>query len=151
MNKVGQIQFDGHILEVYDSLDQPYFLAVDIAKLIDYSAGKTGQMLEMVEKDEYLTTIMYRSGQRRQMYMITELGLYNILSQSTKPLARKWRRVVHSNLIMLRKQNQLTVAGQFAEWDALAEDIFIDPETGELMEIITVQGGDVDIIPYEER
>ena len=150
MKKVGQIQFDGHILEVYDSLDQPYFLAVDIAKLIDYSAGKTGQMLEMVEKDEYLTTLMYRSGQRRQVYMVTELGLYNILSQSTKPLARKWRRVVHSNLILLRKQNQLTITGQFEEWDQMLEDLYIDEETGELMEIRTILGGDVEVVPYEE-
>jgi len=151
MKIVGQIQFDGHILEVYDSLDEPYFLAVDIAKLIDYSAGKTGQMLDMVEKDEYLTTLMYRAGQRRQVYMVTELGLYNILSQSTKPLARKWRRVVHSNLILLRKQNQMTIEGQFEEWNMLAEDLFIDPETGELMEIRTIAGGDVEIEPYKER
>ena len=151
MNKVGQIQFDGHILEVYDSLDQPYFLAVDITKLIDYSTGNSAEMLRMLEKDEHLLVTIQRSGQKRPMRVVTELGLYNILSQSTKPIARKWRRVVHSNLIMLRKQKQLTIAGQFEEWDRWAEDIFIDPETGELMEIWTVQGGDVDIRPYEER
>lgn len=150
MNKVGQIRFDGHVLDVYDSLNEPYFLAKDIAKLIDYSVGKTGQMLEALEKDEYLTDMQYRSGQKRRVYMITELGLYNILSQSRKPIARKWRRVVHSNLILLRKRNELTINGQFEEWDALAEDFYIDPETGILMEIKTVPGGDVEVIPYEE-
>ena len=147
---VGKIQFDGHMLEVYDSLDNPYFLAQDVAKLIDYSNGNTGQMLATLEKDEYLSDIQYRSGQKRLVYMITELGLYNLLSQSRKPIARKWRRVIHSNLIMLRKQNQLTIEGQFAEWDAMAEDIFIDPDTGELMQINTIAGGDVEIVPYKE-
>lgn len=151
MNKVGQIQFDGRILEVYDSLDQPYFLAQDIAKLIDYSNGKTGQMLSSIEKDEYLQTTMKVGGQRRQVYMVSELGLYNVLSQSQKPLARKWRRVVHSNLVLMRKKNQLTIAGQFEEWGMLAEDLFIDEETGELMETWTVPGGDVEIKPYKER
>ena len=147
---VGKIQFDGHMLEVYDSLDNPYFLAQDVAKLIDYSNGNTGQMLATLEKDEYLSDIQYRSGQKRLVYMITELGLYNLLSQSRKPIARKWRRVVHSNLILLRKERQFTVADQFEEWDRMREDFFIDEETGELMEIILVAGGDVEIVPYKE-
>lgn len=150
MKKVGQVRFDGYVLDVYDSLDTPYFLAKDVAKLIDYSVGKTGQMLETLERDEYLTDIAYRSGQKRRVYMITELGLYNILSQSRKPMARKWRRVVHSNLILMRKQNKLTVNEQFEEWDELAEDFYIDPETGVLMEIKTISGGDVEVEPYEE-
>ena len=150
MKKVGQIQFDGHILEVYDSLDQPYFLAVDIAKLIDYSTGNAAEMLRMLEKDEHLLVTIQRSGQKRMVRVVTELGLYSILSQSTKPIARKWRRVVHSNLILLRKQNQLTITGQFEEWDRMLEDLFIDEETGELMEIRTILGGDVEVVPYEE-
>ena len=150
MDIVGQIRFDGFILDVYDSLDDPYFMAVEVAKLIDYSAGKTGQMLDLVEADEYLTTAVYRSGQKRDVYMITELGLYSILSQSRKPIARKWRRVIHSNLILLRKHNKLTIEGQFEEWDALADNLFIDPDTGILMEFNTVQGGDVEVTEYVE-
>ena len=82
--------------------------------------------------------------------MVTEMGLYNILSQSRKPIARKWRRIVHSNLIMMRKNNKLTIDGQFEEWDAMVDNLFIDPETGILMEFKTVQGGDVEVKPYEE-
>lgn len=151
MEIVGQISFDGHILEVYDSLDVPYFNAVDVAKLIDYSVGNTSRMLELIEKDEYLQVNLLRAGQKRQVNMLTELGLYSILSQSKKPIARKWRRVVHSNLILLRKQNNLTIAGQFEEWNMMREDFFIDTETGELMEIRIVDGGDVEIVPYTEN
>ena len=150
MNIVGKISFDGHMLEVYDSLDAPYFRAAEVAKLMDYSAGKTSQMLELIEKDEYLLTVLQVAGQRREVAMITELGLYNILSQSRKPIARKWRRVVHSNLILLRKERHFTITDQFEEWDMQCEDFFIDTETGELMEIRTVAGGDVEIVPYKE-
>lgn len=150
MNIVGQIRFDGRILDVYDSLDEPHFLAVEVARLIDYSAGKTSQMLEMIEKDEHLLTVLQVAGQKRQVRLVTELGLYNILAQSRKPIARKWRRIVHSNLIMMRKQQQLTIEGQFEEWDAIADNLYIDPETGILMEFRTVPGGDVEVIEYEE-
>ena len=149
MEKVGQIRFDSYILDVYDSLDEPYFMASTVAKLIDYSAGKTSQMLELIEHDEHLLTVLQVAGQRREVRMITELGLYSILSQSRKPVARKWRRIVHSNLIMLRKQNKLTIEGQFEEWDALVDTLFIDPDTGILMEFHTVRGGDVEVSEYE--
>lgn len=150
MEVVGQIKFDGYILDVYDSLDKPYFLAVEIAKLIDYSTGNTAEMLRTLEEDEHLLVTLQRSGQRRQVRMVTELGLYNVLSQSRKPIARKWRRVVHSNLVMMRRNNKLTIEGQFEEWDAMLDDLYIDPETGILMQSVTVRGGDVEQIPYEE-
>ena len=35
--------------------------------------------------------------------------------------------------------------------DAMADNLFIDQETGELMEFYTIQGGDVKIRPYNEE
>lgn len=151
MDIVGQIRFDGHVLDVYGSLDTPLFMGVAVAALIDYSTGNTAEMIRMLEDDEHLLVTIQRSGQRRKVRMVTELGLYNILSQSRKPIARKWRRIVHSNLIMMRRNNKLTIEGQFEEWDAMADNLFIDEETGELMEFYTIQGGDVEIRPYREE
>ena len=151
MEIVGQIKFDGYILDVYNDLDVPFFRAAEVAKLIDYSAGKTSQMLELIEQDEHLLTVLQVAGQRRQVRMISEIGLYNVLSQSRKPIARKWRRIVHSNLVMMRRNNRLTIDGQFEEWDAMLDDLYIDPETGILMQSVTVRGGDVEQIPYKEK
>ena len=151
MEIVGQIKFDGYILDVYNDLDVPFFRAAEVAKLIDYSAGKTSQMLELIEREENLLTVLQVAGQRRQVRMISEIGLYNVLSQSRKPIARKWRRIVHSNLVMMRRNNKLTIDGQFEEWDAMLDDLYIDPETGILMQSVTVRGGDVEQIPYKEE
>lgn len=151
MEIVGQIKFDGYILDVYNDLDVPFFRAAEVAKLLDYSAGKTSQMLELIEQDEHLLTVLQVAGQRRQVRMISEIGLYNVLSQSRKPIARKWRRIVHSNLVMMRRNNRLTIDGQFEEWDAMLDDLYIDPETGILMQSVTVRGGDVEQIPYKEE
>ena len=179
MDIVGQIRFDGYVLDVYDSLDEPYFLAVQVSKLIDYSNGRTDEMLNLLEQDEKIL-INTSSGLTRQQrralareearmsgitgktgytgqggkpnkWFVTELGLYNILSQSRKPMARKWRRIVHSNLVMMRRNNKLTIEGQFEEWDAMLDDLYIDPETGILMQSVTVRGGDVEQIPYKEE
>ena len=148
MNVVGNIVFDNRILDVYRSLDEPLFRAADIANMIDYSDGNSWKMLQMCEEDEKLNLPMVVAGQTRQTAFVTETGLYNILSQSRKLIARKWRRVVHSELVRMRKEKNMTVADQFEEWDDLLDTVFWDEERGMLMMSVTVQGGDVDIVPY---
>ena len=51
---------------------------------------------------------------------------------------------------MMRREHKLTIEGQFEEWDAIADTLYIDPETGILMESITLPGGDVEQVPYKE-
>lgn len=147
-NAAGVISFDGKTLNVYSSLDEPIFRASDIADMIDYSDGNTWKMLEMCEADEKLNLPLVVAGQRRTVSFVTETGLYNILAQSRKPIARKWRRVIHDELVRLRKSRNFDIIQQFDEWDHELDTIYIDPETGILMQSVTVQGGDVEQIPY---
>lgn len=151
MEIVGNIVFDNRILNVYRSLDEPLFRAVDIANMIDYSDGNSWKMLQMCEEDEKLNLPMVVAGQVRQTAFVTETGLYNILAQSRKLIARKWRRVVHSELVRMRKEKEMTVVDQFNEWDDLLDTVFWDEEKGMLMMSVTVQGGDVDIVPFFEE
>lgn len=146
---VGTISFDNRLLNVYQSLDEPLFKASDIANMIDYSDGNTWKMLEMCEKDEKLILPMVVAGQKRSISFVNETGLYNILSQSRKPIARKWRRIIHDELIRLRKSRDMNIVEQFEEWDHELDTIYFDMETGMLMQSITIQGGDVIQVPYE--
>lgn len=148
-NVVGTITFDNKLLNVYLSLDDPIFRASDISSMIGYSDGNTWKMLEMCEQDEKLNLPMVVAGQRRQVSFVTETGLYNILSQSRMPLARKWRRVIHNELIRLRKSRNKNVVEQFEDWDHEADTIYWDEENGCLMQSVTTQGGDVIQVPYE--
>ena len=149
MKVVGQIKFDNKFLDVYRTLDNPLFRAGDISSLIEYSDGNTFKMLEMCEEDEKLKLPIVVAGQRRVVSFVTENGLYNILSQSRKPIARKWRRIAHDELIRLRKSRGKNVVEQFEDWDHMLDDIYIDEKTKILMQSITVQGGDVIQVPYE--
>ena len=146
---VGQIKFDNRLLDVYSSLDEPLFRAKDVASMIDYSDGNSWKMLQMCEKDEKLNLPMVVAGQTRQVTFITETGLYNILAQSRKLIARKWRRVIHTELIRMRRAKDMNISEQFDEWDHLIDDLYWDEETGILMRSVTVPGGDVEQIPYE--
>ncbi|MDD3288404.1 MAG: BRO family protein [Alphaproteobacteria bacterium] len=151
MNKITTIHFNNQYLDVYGDIEEPSFLAVEVARIVDYSNGNTQEMLNLVEDDEkFWSTVKpltKKGGNRKPVWFLTELGLYNILSQSRKPIARMWRRVVHQQLIDSRKVKGMDVEEQFAEWDDLADTVYIDPETGILMQSITIAGGDVEQIP----
>lgn len=147
MNIIGTITFGNKNLDVYSSVDEPLFKATDIAEMIDYSAGNTWKMLEMCENDEKLNLPLVVTGQRRNVSFVTETGLYNILSQSRKPIARAWRRIIHNELIRLRKDRGNDIIEQFEDWDHQLDNIYFDEETGILMESVTVPGGDVIQVP----
>lgn len=145
---VGTIKLGGRELEVYSSLDEPVFKAADIATMLDYSAGNVWNLLGMCEEDEKLTLTLIVSGQRRQVSFVNEHGLYNILEQSRKPLARKWRRVINNELIAMRKARNMDILDRFEEWGHELDNIYFDEETGMIMESITVAGGDVEQVPF---
>lgn len=147
----GIIEFDKKKLCVYQSLDEPIFRASDVANMIEYSDGNTWKMLEMCEQDEKLNLPMVVAGQARNVSFVTERGLYNILSQSRKPIARKWRRVIHNELIKLRKSRGKDIMQQFEDWDHELDGVYFDEEKGILMQSVTVQGGDVEQIPYVKK
>lgn len=106
---------------VYGTKEKPLFLAQEVATLIEYSKDKVGQMLENVDDDEKLTDTIYRAGQEREMWFLTEYGLYELLMQSRKPLAMKFKvevkRMLHqwrtgklrSNRVISDKTNNLII------------------------------------------
>lgn len=90
------------VFEVYGTLQDPRFLAIQVAEKIEYSPDKIGQMLENVDDDEKLTDTIYRGGQNREMWFLTENGLYELLMQSRKPIAKEFKRQVKIALRHLR-------------------------------------------------
>lgn len=151
VEKVGKIEFGSRILNVYDSLDTPLFMVKEIAETIDYSRGNTWALTNLCEEDEKLELTVIVAGQRRAVSFVNENGLYNILAQSRTVTARKWRRVVHNELIKMRKQRGKNIIEQFEEWDHELDSVYFDHDKGIFMQSITVAGGDVIQVPYEKE
>lgn len=88
--------------KIYGDLDNPLFLAKDVAEWIEYD-GRTGQMTDGVDEDEKLKHTIHASGQKRNMWFLTEDGLYEVLMQSRKPIAKKFKKEVKQILKDIRK------------------------------------------------
>lgn len=77
---------------MYGTFDEPLFLAKDAANWIEHN--NVTLMLSLVEEDEKLTYALHNSGQKRQMWFLTEDGMYEILMQSRKPIAKSFKKEV---------------------------------------------------------
>lgn len=60
-------------------------------------------MLKGVDKEKKLTSTILRAGQNRQMNMLTEDGLYEVLMQSRKLIAKEFKKEVKNILKTIRK------------------------------------------------
>lgn len=95
-----ETQLCGATLSVYGTPIEPLFLAKEVADAIDHSNSR--MMLEGVDEDEKLMSVILTSGQRREMWFLTEQGLYEVLMQSRKPIAKDFKRGVKKLLKGIR-------------------------------------------------
>lgn len=93
---------------VYGDFENPLFLVRDVAEWIEYDKEKVGQMLNTIDNDEKMTSPIYYSGQVRNMWFVTEDGLYEVLMQSRKPIAKQWKKKVKEILKEIRKTGTYT-------------------------------------------
>lgn len=94
----------------------------------------------------------------RSMLAVNELGIYEALFASRKLEARKFRMWAGTVIQKLRKNvgleqyevMRMTEPEIQDEIDDILDTLFYDEETGKLMQSVTVQGGDVEQVPFEE-
>jgi prophage antirepressor-like protein len=119
----------GKSFKIYGTPDEPLFVAKDVAQWIEYNTTKEGYydvsaMLRTVDEDEKIkirTTINNPSGS--EMWFLTEDGLYEVLMQSRKPMAKKFKKKVKEILKDIRKH------GMYAT-DKLLDEMLKNPDYG---------------------
>lgn len=99
----------GKDFKVYGTTENPLVLAKDVAEWIDYSykdsrktARDTSKMLKTIDKEEKLVGTLFLSGQNREAWFLTEDGLYEVLMQSRKPIAKEFKKEVKKILKQIR-------------------------------------------------
>lgn len=116
----------GKQFKVYGTAESPLFAAIDVACWIDHT--NVTEMLKGIDEEEKLTSIILRAGQKRQMNMLTEDGLYEVLMQSRKPIAKQFKKKVKEILKDIRKN------GIYAT-DNVIDKILNNPDFG--IELLT--------------
>lgn len=102
---IKQQQILGKDFKVYGTVENLLFLAKDVAEWIDYSKTSEGyynvsKMLMTIDEDEKVTITNSNSGGNK-LYL-SEDGLYEVLMQSRKPIAKKFKKEVKAVLKQIR-------------------------------------------------
>lgn len=86
---------------IYGTKEEPLFLAKDVAKWIEHT--DPSKMVRSVDEDEKVKNIVPTPGGPQEMQLLTEDGLYEVLMQSRKPIAKQFKKEVKHILKNIRK------------------------------------------------
>lgn len=97
---INQQEVLGKDFKVYGTPEEPLFLAKDVAEWIDHT--NPTEMIRYIDDDEKLNSTIFSAGQNREMSFLTEDGLYEVLMQSRKPIAKQFKSRVKKILKTIR-------------------------------------------------
>lgn len=127
---INQQEVLGQDFKIYGTIENPLFLAKDVAEWIDYSKDSKGNynvsvMLEKVDDEEKvkLYTNLNNVKVGSNTWFLTEDGLYEVLMQSRKPIAKQFKKEVKNILKDIRKH------GMYAT-ETTIDNILNDPDFG---------------------
>lgn len=123
---ISKSTFLGKEIDVYGTAENPLFKAKDVAEWIEHS--NPSKMVEDAELDE--TEVgKYNLGTLTNGYsalFLTEDGLYEVLMQSRKPIAKQFKKGVKDILKTIRKTGGYVVSGSPMEQQIKAKMMFAD-------------------------
>ena len=124
MNELTVIQQQeilGKPFTVYGDFENPLFLAKEVAEWIEHSNARV--MLQTVDEEEKLcVNNPYALKGQKEQWFLTEDGVYEVLMQSRKPIAKHFKKEVKAVLKSIRKH------GAYMTPETL-EQVLLNPDT----------------------
>lgn len=99
---------------IYGTWEKPLFLAKDVANWIEHSA--VHMMMKNVDEDEKVRNNVSTLGGIQEAWFLTEDGLYEVLMQSRKKIAKDFKKQVKHILKEVRKNGGYIVEGRESEF-----------------------------------
>ena len=151
----------GHEIRFIEKDGEWWAILKDICDALDLRTAKVAVRLdpEMLIRVPVPVEVPSKDvdSQTYWMLAINELGIYEALFASRRLEARKFRR--WSATVMKKLRSQVGLEGYEVmrmtdpeiqeDINHILDTLYWDEETGKLMQSITVQGGDVDQVPFE--
>lgn len=110
---ISRSTFLGKEVDVYGTAENPLFLAKDVAEWIEHS--DVSMMVKNIDEDEKVTSNVCTLGGNQSAWFLTEDGLYEVLMQSRKPIAKQFKKGVKEILKSIRKTGAYSVNVQIKD------------------------------------
>ena len=93
----------GKIFRVYGTFENPLFMVKEIAEWIEYDISKSSRLIESIDDEEKVRHYVSTLGGVQETWFVSEDGMYEILMQSRKPIAKQFKKQVKIVLKSIRK------------------------------------------------
>ena len=155
----------GHRIRFVEIEGEWWAVLKDICDALKLRTAKVSERLNpdmlmrvRIDTSDHLSKdVTSRARRTQDMLVVNEFGIYEALFASRKLEARKFRQWSATVMQKLRKHvglegyevMKMTQKSVQDQVDWLLDSIYVDIETGKIMQSITVQGGDVEQVPFE--
>lgn len=121
MNNLQEFNFKGNNVRTVQIDNMPYFVGKDVANILGYERSDNA-IRNHVDDDDKLTHQISASGQKRNMIIINESGLYSLILSSKLQSAKEFKRWVTSEVLpTIRKHGAYLT-------DSTIEQTLTDPD-----------------------
>ena len=110
---VAETEILGKMIKMYRSIEDPLFMASDVAEWIEHSNAR--MMLKKIEDEEKGVNNVYTLGGVQEKWFLTEDGLYEVCMQSRKPIAKAMKKEIKAYLKSIRKTGAAIQPGREEE------------------------------------
>lgn len=155
----------GHTIRFVEIQGEWWAILKDICDALDLRTTKVSERLDPSMTDKIIVDVTSfegtadtsRARKTQNMVVVNELGIYEALFASRKPEARKFRLWTTTVLQKLRRRvglegyqvMRMTDEDIQEDIDHILDTLYWDEEKQMVMQSVTVQGGDVEQIPFE--
>lgn len=155
----------GHEIRFIEIEGEWWAILKDICDALELRTAKVSERLDPSMTDRVVvdvtsfegTSDTSRARKTQNMIVVNELGIYEALFASRKPEARKFRLWTTTVLQKLRRRvglegyqvMRMTDEDIQEDIDHILDTLYWDEEKQMVMQSVTVQGGDVEQIPFE--
>jgi prophage antirepressor-like protein len=119
----------GKDFRIYGDYENPLFLAKDVAEWIEYSESNVSKLVDLVADNEKVRNNVTSLGGQQEAWFLTEDGLYEVLMQSRKPIAKQFKSQVKEILRSIRKHGAYMTP-------ATLDEMLLNPDA--MIKVLTV-------------
>ena len=114
MNEVEAFNFESNEVRTLMLDNKPWFVGKDVADALGYSASRNA-LSKHVDSDDKLTHQISASGQKREMVLINESGVYSLIFGSKLDSAKRFKKWVTSEVLPAIRKHGTYMTNEKAE------------------------------------
>lgn len=122
MKELFKVKIMDNELQLYVEGNEKYFSASEVGKMLDYSIANISKMVKTVDDEEKKLEFVARNNsmsndkRKKEQWFVTKDGLYELLFQSRKPIAKEFKKEIKRILKEIENNGYYISTGKDEKW-----------------------------------